>query len=100
MAEVTHEVQVASPIPEPDIPVNPTHSIWLPISKEIAEALRINKTAHVEFDGMVTEISNDGFGIETNNHNVRLDVQRVKITHENEFEEMAREMEDDDDGDM
>jgi hypothetical protein len=91
---VSHEVQVSQVEPAADVPVNPSHSIYLPVNEEIAKALQIEQTAHVSFDGIVKEV--DAGYDDSDHYSIRLDVQRVNIKHENLFEEMAREDEEED----
>lgn len=97
MPTMTHEVDV-SPVVPGDVPVNPTMSISLPISKEIAEMLAVGDNVSIEFDATVKEISNDSF-MDDDSYSIRVDMQRLKLHHENEFEAMARDDERDEDDD-
>lgn len=89
MPTMMHEVDV-SPVVPGDVPVNPTISVSLPINKEIAEMLKVGDNIKVEFDAQVNELSNDTF-MSDESFSMRVEMQRIKVHHENEFEEMARE---------
>jgi len=88
----THEIATPT-IESENVTADAGHRVYLPVSKEIAEALKLDETAHVSFEGVVKEVS-AGYD-DTDDYSVTLNIRSVTIENENEFEQMAREEEDD-----
>jgi preprotein translocase subunit YajC len=87
------ESEVNSSTIEKEVTSVNEHSVYLPVSEEMAKALRVGESVHVTFDGIVAEIDS-GYTDEPESYSIRLGTQRVKIESENEYEKMAREDED------
>ena len=82
------EVNVST-IAQGDVPINPSYSISLPVSEEMAKALAVGDRVHVSFDAVLRSI--DSGWDDTDQHDIRVDATKVKVVSENEWEEMARE---------
>lgn len=65
------------------------HSIYLPISKELAEALDIDERIHISATGIVKELS-AGYS-DSEDYSLRLDIKRVTVEKENVFEELSKD---------
>ena len=81
--------EVSYPTIEPEVVSSEVHSIYLPISKELANALGIDERVHVRATGIVKEVS-AGFS-DSSDYSLRLDVKRVEVDTENEFESLSRD---------
>jgi len=87
MATETFEVDF--PTIEPETVSSEVHSIYLPIGKDLAESLTVGDRVHIRATGIVKEIS-AGF-MDSDDHSLRLDVKRVEVDTENEFEVLSRD---------
>lgn len=87
MSVETHEIEF--PTAEPDIVSSDVHSIYLPISKELAESLTVGDRIHVRASGIVKEVS-AGY-MDSDDYNLRLSIKRVEVDTENEFEVLSRD---------
>ncbi len=70
-----------------------THSIYLPISKELAEALDIDERVTITATGIVKELS-AGYTDHIDDYSLRLGINKVTVDKETVFETLSR---DDDD---
>ena len=84
---VTYEIDF--PPINPETVVSEVHSIFLPISQELAEALAVDERIHISATGIVKELS-AGFS-DSNDYSLRLDIKRVTIDRENVFEELSKD---------
>lgn len=83
-----HEFEM--PTLEDSIPVGPEeHTVYLPVSKEIADLLNVDERAEVKFNGVVKEID-AGYG-EDDNYSIRVSIKRVSVEPENEFTDLSKD---------
>jgi len=79
--------EVEYPTIEPEVVSSEVHSIYLPISAELAKSLGVDDRVHVRATGIVKEVS-AGFS-DSSDYSLRLDVKRVEVDTENEFEKLS-----------
>lgn len=88
MPTETHEIDLPPIIPE--TVSSEVHSIYLPISKELAEdILSVGDRVHISATGIVKELD-AGFS-DSSDHSMRLDIKRVTVETENEFEKLSKD---------
>jgi hypothetical protein len=85
--EATHEIQPDAIEPDSVPSLDYKHSVYLPISKEIMEALQVDDIIHVRFTGKVRELSS-GYN-DSDDYNLSMSVNRVTVATENEFEKLS-----------
>ncbi len=87
-----YDIPAAPPSEEPE-GVSSTYSLRLPINGEIAETLGIDDEIEVRFKGVVKGIERDEFEERTrpDAHSMRVDLSSIAVYTENEWEQMARE---------
>lgn len=84
----THEFEM--PTFEDSRPIGPEeHTVYLPVSKEIADLLNVDERAEVKFSGVVKEID-AGFS-EDDNYSIRVAIKRVSVEPENEFTDLSKD---------
>jgi len=89
-----HETfEIDLPPIQPETVSSEVHSIFLPISKELAEALDIDERVSISATGIVKELS-AGYTDHIDDYSLRLDIKRVTVDRETIFEKLSR---DDDD---
>lgn len=86
----TYEIDL--PPITPETVSSEVHSIYLPISKELAERLDIDERIHISATGVIKELS-AGYS-DSNDYSLRLSINRVTVDRENVFEELSKEDDD------
>lgn len=84
-----YEIPAAPPSAETG--VNPTYAIFLPINKEISEAIAVDALIEVVFKGIVREVSNDENPDRPEAYSMRVAISAIEVYDENEFEKMSRD---------
>lgn len=88
-----YEIPAAPPSAETSSP-NPTYAIYLPINKEISEAIEVDSNIEVTFKGIVRAIERNEYddrGDEEDNYSMRVAISAIEVYDENEYEKMARD---------
>lgn len=85
------EYEIPAAPPSAETGVNPTYAIYLPINKEIADAIEVDALVEISFKGIVREISNDDDPGRPDAYSMRVGISSIMVYDENEFEKMSRE---------
>jgi len=85
-----YEIPAAPPSSEAPT-TNPTFAIFLPINKEIADAIDVDAKIEVLFKGIVREISNDENPDRPEAYSMRVAISSIDVYDENEFEKLSRD---------
>ncbi len=85
-----YEIPAAPPSAEEE-GVNPTYAIYLPINKEISEAIAVDALIEVVFKGIVREVSHDENPDRPEAYSMRVSINAIEVYDENEFEKMSRD---------
>lgn len=90
-------------VPKPKIseaeevmPVDYAPCIYLPVNKEIIEALKVGEQVRVELVGEVKSLDSSESASNADRYDIRIEVSQVKIDEENEYSKLAKEDEEDD----
>ncbi len=70
------------------------HTIYLPITKELAEVLDLDERVTITATGIVKELS-AGFTDHIDDYSLRLDINKVTVDRETVFETLSRDDDDD-----
>lgn len=85
------EYEIPAAPPSAEKGVNPTYAIYLPINKEIADAIEVDALVEISFKGVVREISNDDDPDRPDAYSMRVGINSIMVYDENEFEKMSRD---------
>lgn len=85
------EYEIPAAPPSAETGVNPTYAIYLPINKEIADAIEVDALVEISFKGIVREISNDDDPSRPDAYSMRVGISSIMVYDENEFEKMSRD---------
>ncbi len=79
------------PVPtiESEVQAVAEHSVHLPISKEIADELKVDGRAEVRFTGVIKEIDS-GYSDDAD-YSMRIDISKIEVYPENEFSELSED---------